>query len=99
VIVRSDFARSGSNPAFRGLPARAEGVKKSDTCSAAVAARTKFRTANSGKILQTAAPGLPILLEVTLEITGMERDRSLRYLDILMWALFFLAVTLGLLPS
>jgi hypothetical protein len=29
----------------------------------------------------------------------MERDRSLRYLDILMWALFFLAVTLGLLPS
>jgi hypothetical protein len=29
----------------------------------------------------------------------MERDRTLLYLDILTWALFFLAVTLGVAPS
>lgn len=34
-----------------------------------------------------------------LEITSMERDRTLLYHDILTWALFFFTVTLGLPPS
>jgi hypothetical protein len=50
------------------------------------------------KSYRQPAASLPILLAGFTEIVRMERDRTLFYLDILTWALFFSAVTLGLLP-
>ena len=86
--------RLGSNPAFRGLPARAEGVRKSDTCSAAVAARTKSRTANSGKILQTPATRRVDTDLGHLEIIRMERDAT--RLDLFIIAVLAIAMLLTL---